>query len=217
MRQAGNKKKRLAKWGFQDKGPAQADWKDPILAALEVKDVMEHYGVSFNSNGFAVCPFHSEKTASLSVKNNRFKCFGCGAGGNVIDFVMLYHDMAFKDAMIRLDNDFRLNITSKEMTLAENSKLKQAASNRKRLSAEHELFKEFYISKTDMFRHLQKSLISHSPKNQDPISWHPVFIYAANNAKTLEQWLDDYHDIYSDIKLYEKYKKERRLPYWEML
>lgn len=38
--------------------------------------------------GFALCPFHAEKTPSMSIKNNRFHCFGCGKNGDVIQFVM---------------------------------------------------------------------------------------------------------------------------------
>ena len=59
-----------------------------ITGALKLRDVMEFYGVQFNSRGFAKCPFHSEKTASLSIKNEHYKCFGCGAYGGIIDFVM---------------------------------------------------------------------------------------------------------------------------------
>ncbi len=46
------------------------------------------------------CPFHNEKTASFGVTPAMqiFKCFGCGAGGNAIDFVMRYDDMTFWEA-----------------------------------------------------------------------------------------------------------------------
>ena len=55
-----------------------------ITESLRLRDVMEFYGVQFNSRGFARCPFHAEKTASLSIKNEHYKCFGCGAYGSVI-------------------------------------------------------------------------------------------------------------------------------------
>ena len=46
------------------------------------------------------CPFHNEKSASFGVTPSLqiFKCFGCGAGGNAIDFVMRYDDMTFWEA-----------------------------------------------------------------------------------------------------------------------
>lgn len=211
------KKNRLANWGNHKPKHTQTDWKEQILSALDIKDVMQFYGVEFNSRGFANCPFHSEKTASLSIKDNRFKCFGCGAWGNVIDFVMLSFSIPFMDAIKKLDNDFRLNITNQEMTLVENDRLKNIAAERDVLKAEHMLFREHYMEKVDIFRYLNQAMTKHSPENQNPANWHPVYVYAVQNIKILEQWLDDYQNVSSDIKLYEKFKQEGRLPYWEML
>lgn len=53
--------------------------------------VMQHYGVNFkkDSSGFlAKCPFHSEKTPSFRLNNEgKYKCFGCNAQGDIIDFI----------------------------------------------------------------------------------------------------------------------------------
>jgi DNA primase len=48
-----------------------------------------------------LCPFHSENTPSfyVSPKKGLFHCFGCGAAGNAISFVMKYHNFDFKDAL----------------------------------------------------------------------------------------------------------------------
>ena len=51
-----------------------------------------------------LCPFHSEKTPSFTVNPQRrmFHCFGCGAGGSVIDFVMTYERLEFAEAATQL-------------------------------------------------------------------------------------------------------------------
>ena len=52
----------------------------------------------------ALCPFHSENTPSFLVSESKqiFKCFGCGAGGDVFKFVMLIENMTFPESIQHL-------------------------------------------------------------------------------------------------------------------
>ena len=81
-----------------------------IKDALNIRDVVEYYGVSLNSKGMASCPFHTERTASFKVYADSFYCFGCGKGGSVIDFTMRYFGLANIEAAKKLNEDFRLNL-----------------------------------------------------------------------------------------------------------
>lgn len=49
------------------------------------------------SNYFGLCPFHNEKSPSFSVSPSKqmYYCFGCGAGGNAITFLMEYENYSF--------------------------------------------------------------------------------------------------------------------------
>lgn len=49
-----------------------------------------------------LCPFHREKTPSFCLKDDRFKCFGCGVGGDIVDFVALMEKLSIKEAAQRL-------------------------------------------------------------------------------------------------------------------
>lgn len=53
----------------------------------------------------ACCPFHKEKTPSFTVTpgTGLFKCFGCGAGGSVVDFTMLHYGLPLADAIKRVE------------------------------------------------------------------------------------------------------------------
>ncbi|MDO5350325.1 MAG: DNA primase [Lachnospiraceae bacterium] len=53
------------------------------------------------SNYFGLCPFHNEKSPSFSVSPGKqmYYCFGCGAGGNVITFIMEYENYSFGEAL----------------------------------------------------------------------------------------------------------------------
>ena len=68
-----------------------------------------------SGNHFGLCPFHGEKTPSFSVNRDRqiFYCFGCGAGGNVISFVMRMEKLDFVDALKLLADRVRLVLPDK--------------------------------------------------------------------------------------------------------
>ena len=48
---------------------------------------------------FGCCPFHNEKTPSMCVNNGWYHCFGCGASGDVVKFVMEMESVSFYDAV----------------------------------------------------------------------------------------------------------------------
>ena len=83
-----------------------------IKETVTMKDIFRKYGLSVNSAGFAVCPFHQEKTASLKIYSGDrgWYCFGCGNGGSVIDFVMCYFNVDKAEAIKIISRDFGLGI-----------------------------------------------------------------------------------------------------------
>ena len=67
---------------------------DDLLARVDIVDVIDRR-VRLKKSGrnyMACCPFHEEKTPSFSVSQEKqfYHCFGCGAGGNAIGFLMAY-------------------------------------------------------------------------------------------------------------------------------
>ena len=76
---------------------------DEVRAGNDIVDVVGGY-VELKSRGgnfFGLCPFHRERTPSFSVAPDKqiYYCFGCGAGGNVISFVMQIENYGFFDAL----------------------------------------------------------------------------------------------------------------------
>ena len=127
---------------------------EQIKEALDLRETMEYYGVNFNRRGYAICPFHSEKTASLSVKNGQFTCFGCGARGDVIDFVKMYFGISFAQSLIRLNNDFGLRILSDKLSLESLEKQKKMAEARKKEKEKRVLSRCFYHMVINHYRFL---------------------------------------------------------------
>ena len=76
---------------------------DELVARSEISDVVSSY-VSLKKKGanlWGLCPFHSEKTPSFSVSQEKqiYHCFGCGKGGGVISFLMEIENLPFVDAV----------------------------------------------------------------------------------------------------------------------
>ena len=102
-------------------------------------------------NFFGLCPFHSEKTPSFSVNPDKqiYKCFGCGAGGGSINFVMEIENLEFADAIKRLAQSFNITLD------IQGGDSKKYADLKSQLIAIHQFATQYY----------QKILLSENGKD----------------------------------------------------
>ncbi|NNE14987.1 MAG: DNA primase [Saprospiraceae bacterium] len=87
-----------------------------VINVAQTAEVLEDY-VTLKRRGanmIGLCPFHDEKTPSFSVSpsKNIYKCFGCGKGGNAINFLMEHDQLSYPEAIRTLAK--RYNITIEE-------------------------------------------------------------------------------------------------------
>lgn len=89
---------------FVDDLKAQAD----IVQVVQDVVPLKKAGSSYKG----LCPFHNEKTPSFHVNQDKgfFKCFGCGAGGDVVKFVELHEKLAFPEAVRLLAERFGVQV-----------------------------------------------------------------------------------------------------------
>ena len=80
-----------------------------VKAAVPIRHAAEHYGLKVNRNNMACCPFHNDRHPSLKLNEEYFFCFGCGAKGDVIDFVARLFDLSSYEAVQKLAADFGLD------------------------------------------------------------------------------------------------------------
>ena len=80
--------------------------KEEIAESVSMRDVLAKYGLAPNRAGFIRCPFHNERTASMKIYPKDFHCFGCGAHGDVFDFVERYENLSFRDAFLALGGTY---------------------------------------------------------------------------------------------------------------
>ena len=82
---------------------------ETLKVTISVKQAAEHYGLKVNRNGMACCPFHNDRHPSLKLNEEYFFCFGCGAKGDVIDFMARLFDLSSYEAAQKLAADFGLD------------------------------------------------------------------------------------------------------------
>ena len=121
-----------------------------IKERLTIEEVVSSYikieraGANFKAR----CPFHNEKTPSFTVSPSKgiFKCFGCGKGGNSVNFIMEHEHLSYPEALKYLASKYHIEIEEKDLSesffrdtieglLKDKAKLKALGDAAKSLSA----------------------------------------------------------------------------------
>lgn len=80
---------------------------ETVKQSVTTRQAAERYGIRVKRNGMCRCPFHDDSTPSMKL-DRRYYCFGCGATGDVIDFVSQLRGIGSKEAAILLAQDFAI-------------------------------------------------------------------------------------------------------------
>ena len=94
-----------------------------ILDAAQIIDVVQEF-VTLKKRGvnyLGLCPFHNEKTPSFTVSPAKgiFKCFGCGKGGNSVNFIMDHEHLSYPEALRYLAKKYSIEVQEREITIEE--------------------------------------------------------------------------------------------------
>ncbi len=119
---------------------------EEVRARNDIVDVVSGY-VRMQKKGanyFGLCPFHNEKSPSFSVSpaKQMYYCFGCGAGGNVLTFVMEYENYTFPEALKFLAD--RAGVKLPEMEFSQEARQKESR-RAQLLEVNREAAKYFYF------------------------------------------------------------------------
>ena len=137
--------------------------KDNVTA----RQVAEYYGMKIGRNGMACCPFHDDKHPSM------------------IDFVGKYFGMTFKDAAMKIADDFGLEYKSEKYKPPQ-----KPIKSKKTLEQEFREAQDYCFKGLSDYLHLLKEWkIKYAPKSMDE-EWHPLFCEALNNIDQTEYLLD---------------------------
>ena len=166
-----------------------------IRERLTMREVVEFYGFEVNRGGYINCPFHSENTPSLRIYpgNRGFHCFGCGAHGDVIKFVMLLFNLSFSQAAVRLSSDFRLGLTAERETPKE---ARERIRARQEAAKAKERAQQEYIHKAQEHCYWWNITKTHAPQKEDmdnpEFEFNNLYVEALHRLPSLEYWLDEH-------------------------
>ena len=121
------------------------DLVEEVRSRSDIVDVISQYVKLHKrgSNYVGLCPFHNEKTGSFTVSASKqmYYCFGCGAGGNVITFLMNYENATFPEVLQELADRTGVELPKQEMS----GEAKRQADKRSRLlEVQKEAAKYYY-------------------------------------------------------------------------
>lgn len=159
-----------------------------VKDAVDIVDVAEFYGVSVNRHKKALCPFHDDNHPSMSFKNQRFKCFSCDEGGDVIDLVkFLTNAETPLDAVREINRSFHLGIDLdvpvSDAAIRKARQQRQIAQARKEQAAEWERCAVIILNAYCRF--LRKCRIKYAPRRPED-EFHPLFLESLQKLEYME-------------------------------
>lgn len=174
-----------------------SDRREEIKSRVTIADVIRKYSPSSEIKKDVIrCPFHSERTASFRIyqRNNSFYCFGCGIGGDQINFVAKILDISYYDALKRVDEDFMLDVFSRKIS---KSTLQKRIYERERKQFEEEKTKLKRQAEENKLINFFKELRNRFESESDNIKLKNAIIF-------VESWLNGKMDIDGVVTLLPK-------------
>ena len=156
---------------------------EAVKQSVTTRQAAERYGIRVERNGMCRCPFHQDSTPSMKL-DRRYYCFGCGATGDVIDFVSRLRGIGSKEAAILLAQDFSI---SYEVGAGKASKPQQQNTNEQNYQhMEHYCFRVLL----DYYRLLCRWRKDYAPQAPED-GYHPHFVEALQKLSLVEYLLDE--------------------------
>lgn len=192
---------------------AVLDYARSIKATVSMLEVAEYYGFAVNRRTRKIlCPFHADSHPSMHIYSGDkgYHCFVCGAGGDVIDFVMRLFGLSFQDACRKMDEDFHLGLDIGKRKSRDDQKKaekefrimmeKKEAARRKR-----KFLICLYHAAYNRFTFLDILKRNNAPTDFNHIA--PEYIYA---VKHIDQAWQDVEDAAEKIRQFEEQLEQQK-------
>ena len=156
---------------------------EAVKQSVTTRQAAERYGIRVERNGMCRCPFHKDKTPSMKL-DRRYYCFGCGATGDVIDFISRLRGIGSKEAAILLAQDFVIPY--------EDGAVKAGRPQKHDTDEQNYQHMERYCFRVllDYYRLLCRWKEDYAPQAPED-GYHPRFVEALQKLSLVEYLLDE--------------------------
>lgn len=163
---------------------------EAVKQSVTTRQAAERYGIRVERNGMCRCPFHDDSTPSMKL-DRRYYCFGCGATGDVIDFVSRLRGIGSKEAAILLAQYFAIPY--------EDGTGKMSKPRQQNTDEQNYQHMERYCFRVllDYYRLLCRWKEDYAPQTPED-GYHPCFVEALQKISLVEYLLDEL--LCSDIQ-----------------
>lgn len=164
---------------------------DHIRNNIDIEAVAQRYSIQVDRHGKSSCIFHQDKKPSMSFnkKNNRFKCFACGASGSSIDLVAKLFDLEPLEAVKKISADFGLGLDFKGEYRPDTAKIQEMERQRQLKQAFDDWCDRTYSDYAKIARFYWHNLKEYRPVNETD-EFHPLYVAAAHRLESVNYILD---------------------------
>lgn len=161
-----------------------------IKQAVDIRSVVELYGVTPNARGVCTCPFHDDRHPSASIKKGYFHCYVCNLHLDIFAFVQQMTGCTFPQAIAQINSVFHIVDLDKPVDV---SALRRIKDEQRRRRAERDRYNAEYDRLIREHQALYQTLITAPPPAEGDDDGAVCYAEMAARLAYLEHYFEDHH------------------------
>ena len=177
---------------------------EQLKQTIDIVDVIGNYIElkKSGSNYKGLCPFHDEKTPSFVVSPAKqlYKCFGCGAGGDAIKFIMEYEKLNYPEAVEKIANlyNFTLQYTKNKQSNNQEKRVLEAILKWYRANLEHNSDALNYLQNRGIWlESIERFSLGFAPSSKETLKFLQRTMVSMQKAKEIGVLGEDNNNYYA--------------------
>ena len=155
---------------------------EEVKQTVFMDDILQRYGIC-KQRSMVSCPKHKDKTPSMKIYKDGFRCFSCGWSGDIFDFVRFMDNLSFKEAFLSLGGAYEKPTFHSKMTIYHSKKTRETSEKKKK--------KKYYTMKE-----ISESITKYRKQKEDNEPFSDEWCEAVNELEYLLYVYEEMYKIY---------------------